>query len=142
MMSDDSRAAVHKSFWVIGAFALVWNGLGSVNYLIQVTAESLDAYRAVEQAIIADRPAWATGAFAVGVFGGTVGAVLLLLGKSVAFHVFIVSLIGVVVFTVHTLSLGLDFGIGEMVVIVAMPTVVGLLFAWYAKYAEGKGWVS
>jgi hypothetical protein len=29
-----------------------------------------------------------------------------------------------------------------MVVIVAMPTVVGLLFAWYAKYAEGKGWVS
>ncbi len=141
-MSDDSRAAVHKSFWVIGAFALVWNGLGSVNYLIQVTAESLDAYRAVEQAIIADRPAWATGAFAVGVFGGTVGAVLLLLGKSVAFHVFIVSLIGVVVFTVHTLSLGLDFGIGEMVVIVAMPTVVGLLFAWYAKYAEGKGWVS
>lgn len=141
-MSDDSRAAVHKSFWVIGAFALVWNGLGSVNYLIQVTAESLDAYRAVEQAIIADRPAWATGAFAVGVFGGTVGAVLLLLRKSVAFHVFIVSLIGVVVFTVHTLSLGLDFGIGEMVVIVAMPTVVGLLFAWYAKYAEGKGWVS
>ncbi len=141
-MSDDSRAAVHKSFLVIGAFALVWNGLGSVNYLIQVTAESLDAYRAVEQAIIADRPAWATGAFAVGVFGGTVGAVLLLLGKSVAFHVFIVSLIGVVVFTVHTLSLGLDFGIGEMVVIVAMPTVVGLLFAWYAKYAEGKGWVS
>lgn len=141
-MSDDSRAAVHKSFWVIGAFALVWNGLGSVNYLIQVTAESLDAYRALEQAIIADRPAWATGAFAVGVFGGTVGAVLLLLGKSVAFHVFIVSLIGVVVFTVHTLSLGLYFGIGEMVVIVAMPTVVGLLFAWYAKYAEGKGWVS
>lgn len=55
---------------------------------------------------------------------------------------FIVSLIGAVVTTVHTVSLGLEFGIGEMVVIVAMPTAVDLLFAWYAKYAEGKGGVN
>ena len=83
-----------------------------------------------------------TGAFAIGVFGGTVGAALLLLRKSAAFHVFVVSLVGVVVTTVHTVSLGLDFGVGELVVIVAMPTVVGAVFIWYAKYAEGKGWVS
>lgn len=140
-MSEETPSGVHWSFWLVGAVALVWNGLGSVNYFIQMTADSLDAYRAVEQAIITDRPAWATGAFAIAVFGGTVGALLLLLRKAAATYVFVVSLLGVVVTTAYTVSIDATFGAGELVVIVAMPVAVGAFFIWYAKYAEGRGWV-
>jgi len=140
-MSEEVRGSVHWSFWLVGAVALVWNGLGSVNYFIQMTTDSLDAYRAVEQAIITDRPAWATGAFAIAVFGGTVGALLLLLRKAAAIYVFVVSLLGVVATTAHTVSIDAAFGAGEHVVIVAMPVAVGAFFIWYAKYAEGRAWI-
>ena len=141
-MSEESRAAVHKSFWLIGAFALLWNGLGSVNYLMQMMTDSLEAYREVEQAIIADRPAWATASFALAVWGGTIGGVLLLMRKAVVFQVFVASFVGVVVTTAHTVSLGLDFGIGEIVVIVVMPVAVAAVLVWYAKRCMRKGWIS
>lgn len=145
-MSDQTPVTApmkpHWSFWVVGVIALVWNGLGSMNYFMQMTADSLSAYREIEQAIITGRPAWATAAFAIAVFGGTVGAILLLLRKALAAHVFIVSLVGVVVVTLHTVSLGLDFSIGEFIVIVVMSVAVGAFFVWYAKYAARKGWVN
>ena len=81
-MSDKSGGGVHWSFWVIGAVALIWNVLGSINYIVQMNADSLSAYRELERAIIEGRPAWATGAFAIAVFGGALGSVLLLLRKS------------------------------------------------------------
>lgn len=140
-MSDETRAKVHWSFWIVGVVALIWNGMGSMNYVFQMTAESVEAYREIEQAIITNRPAWATAAFAVGVFGGVVGAVLLLLRKAAAINVFIVSLIGVVVVTAHTVSLGLDMAVGEFVVIVVMSVAVAAFFVWYAKYAAQRRWI-
>ncbi len=141
-MSEKTTSGVHWSFWVIAAIAVIWNGLGSVNYLVQVYADSLDAYREVEQAIIAGRPVWATAGFAIGVFGGTVGGLLLLTRHAIASHMFIASLVGVIVATVHTLGVDADFGIGELIVIAFMPVIVAALFLWYAKHAEGKGWIS
>lgn len=141
-MSDKTTSGVHWSFWLIAAVALIWNGLGSMNYVIQMTAESLDAYREVEQAIIAGRPAWATAGFAIGVFGGTVGGLLMILRHAIATHLFIASLIGVIVATIHTLGVDADFGVGEMVVIALMPVAVAVFFLWYAKYAQGKDWIS
>lgn len=141
-MSEKTTSGVHWSFWVIAAIAVIWNGLGSVNYLVQVYADSLDAYREVEQAIIAGRPVWATAGFAIGVFGGTVGGLLLLIRHAIASHMFIASLVGVIVATVHTLGVDADFGIGELIVIAFMPVIVAALFLWYAKHAEGKGWIS
>lgn len=141
-MEEKTSSGVHWSFWGIAAIALIWNGLGSVNYLVQVYGESLDAYREVEQAIIAGRPAWATAGFAIGVFGGTVGGLFLMLRHVIATHLFIASLIGVLITTVHTLSVDTEFGIGELIVMAFMPVIVAVLFLWYAKHAEGKGWIS
>jgi hypothetical protein len=56
----------------------------------QIVASMPDAYRA----IVETPPAWATGAFASAVFGGALGGVLLLLRKSIAVYVFVVSFVG------------------------------------------------
>lgn len=140
-MSDETRVKPHWSFWVVGVTALIWNGMGSMNYVFQMTADSVEAYREVEQAIITNRPAWATAAFAIGVFGGTLGAILLLLRKRQAINVFIVSLVGVLVVTAQTAGLGLDMAVGEFIVIVVMSVAVAAFFVWYAKYAARKGWL-
>jgi Ca2+/Na+ antiporter len=141
-MNDKTVNGVHWSFWAIGAVALIWNVLGAINYLVQMNADSLAAYREVEQAIIEGRPAWATGAFAIAVFGGTLGCLLLLLRKSAAYYLFIASLLGVIVTMIHTLSVDIDFGFGEIVGFIVMPVVVAAFLIWYSKHVESKDWIS
>ena len=141
-MNDKSVGGVHWSFWGISIIALIWNVLGSINFFLQMNPEMVAAYRESERAIIEGRPLWATVGFAVGVLGGSLGCLLLLLRRSVAFHVFIASLIGVIVTMIHTLSQGIDFGFGEILGIILMPLAVAVFLLWYSRLASGKGWLS
>ena len=138
---NDKTVRVHWSFWVIGAIALIWNVLGAINFFAQMNPDMLAAYRESERAIIEGRPAWATIAFAIAVFGGALGCVLLLLKKSAAFYLFIASLLGVIVTMMHTLGAGIDFGLGEILGIILMPLVLAAFLIWYAKLAESKDWI-
>ena len=137
-MNDESNSGVHWSFWLIGARALIWNAMGVVNYFMQMNPDVLELYRESERAIIEGRPAWATGAFAIAVFGGTLGSLLLLLRKSAATYLFVVSLLGVIGAMVHTLGVGVEFGLGEMLGIILMPLAVAAFLTWYSRHAEGK----
>ena len=141
-MNDETVSRVHWSFWLIGVVALVWNVGGVINYFVQMNPDMLDAYRESERAIIENRPAWATGAFAFAVVGGSGGCLLLLFKKSVATYVFIASLLGVIVTMIHTLGVDIEFGLGEILGIILMPLVLAVFLIWYSKYAESKGWTS
>ncbi len=141
-MNEGNVGGVHWSFWIIGAIALIWNVMGVINYFVQMNPDMLAAYRESERTIIEGRPAWATGAFAIAVFGGTLGCLLLLLRKSAAYYLFIASLLGVILTMIHTLGLGIDFGLGEILGIILMPLVVAAFLIWYSKQAESKGWIS
>ncbi len=141
-MNDIIKSNVHWSFWLIGAFMLIWNVMGCINFLMQMNPDMVASYRETEQAIILGRPAWATVAFAIAVFGGALGCLLLMLKKSVAFYLFIASLLGVVVTMIHTLGIGIDFGTGEVIGIIFMPVAVAVFLIWYSKYSENKGWIS
>lgn len=140
-MNEESKSSVHWSFWAISIFALIWNALGSVNFFVQMDPGALEAYRESERAIVEGRPLWATAGFAFSVFGGAIGCVLLLLKKQIAFHVFAVSLLGTFLTMIHTLSIGVSFGAGEIVGIIAMPLAVSAFLVWYSKYAQNKGWI-
>lgn len=141
-MNDKSVSAAHWSFWFISVVMLIWNIMGCVNFFVQMDPDMLAAYRESERAIIEGRPAWATGAFAIAVFGGALGCLLLLLRKSTAYYLFIASQIGVIVTMIHTLGTGVDFGIGEILGIILMPLIVATFLIWYSKRAESKGWTS
>ncbi len=141
-MNDETVGGVHWSFWLIGAVALIWNVVGVINFFAQMNPDVLAAYRESERAIVEGRPAWAAGAFAIAVFGGALGCLLLLLRKSAAYYLFIASLLGVIVTMIHTLGVGIDFGLGEILGIVLMPLVVAAFLIWYSKQSESKGWIS
>ncbi len=141
-MNDKTVGGVHGSFWIIGVVALIWNVMGVINFIVQMNPDVLTAYRESERAIVEGRPVWATGGFAIAVFGGVLGCLLLLLRKSAAYYLFIASLLGVIVTMTHTLGVGIDFGLGEILGIILMPLVVAAFLIWYSKQARSKGWFS
>ena len=141
-MNDKTVGGVHWSFWAIGAVALIWNVIGAINFFWQMNADALAAMPESHRAIVEGRPVWATGGFAIAVFGGALGCLLLLLRKSAAYYLFIASLLGVIVTMIHTLGVGIDFGLGEILGIILMPLVVAAFLIWYSKQAESKGWIS
>src|SRR6266508_4881505 len=96
-MNDETVGGVHWSFWAIGVVALIWNVMGVINFFVQMNPAALASYPESHRAIIEGRPAWATGAFAIAVFGGALGCLVLLLRKSAAYYLFIASLLGVIV---------------------------------------------
>ena len=143
-MTDESVNRVHWSFWAIGGATLIWNVLGGVNFFIQMDADTVASFPETHRAIINGRPSWATGGFAIGVFGGAVGCVLLLLRKSAAYYMFIASLLGMIVTMFHTSNIAIskiDFSLVELFVMILLPVVVSVFLIWYSKQVESKGWV-
>ena len=135
-MNDETVGGAHWSFWIIGAVALTWNVMGVANFFMQMNAEALAAMPESYRAIIEGRPAWATGAFAIAVFGGALGSLLLLLRKSAAYYLFIASLLGAIVQIVPSLGT-----VGSTIGVFAFLLVAAFL-VWYSKKAESKGWIS
>ncbi len=144
-MNDETVGGIRWSFWAIGAVTLIWNVMGVINFLVQMNAHALASFPESHRAIVEGRPAWATGAFAIAVFGGALGCLLLLLRKPAAYYLFIASLLGVVVQLIHTLGIAsstIGFSPFEISTIILMPLVVAAFLTWYSKWAERKGWIS
>ena len=145
-MSEEISNKPPTSFYVIGVAALLWNLLGISAYVQQATLspEALAEMSELQRTFFETRPAWATSAFAIAVNGGALGCVLLLLRKYLAYYLFVLSLAGVAVQSLHSwfLSNGIE-AFGTAGVILALPVwVVGIYMIWYAKDAQKKGWIS
>jgi len=72
-------------------------GVGAYLQSVMMTAEDFAALPQVQQDLIANQPFWVTAAFAIAVFAGFLGAIMLLMRKRVAVRLFLLSLIAVVV---------------------------------------------
>lgn len=144
-MNDKTVSRIHWSFWVISSVALSWNMMGSINYFMQMNADFVASMPDTHRAIIAGRPAWATAGFAIAVFGGTLGCLLLLLRRPAAYYLFITSLLGVIVTMIHTIDIALstiNFNPFEITIMILMPLAVAALLIWYAKFVMRMGWIS
>jgi hypothetical protein len=145
-MSEEIHSSVPRSFRIIAGIALVWNLLGVGAFLAQmaVTDEVIMQLPDAERLLYETMPAWATAAFAVAVFGGALGCLLLLLKKAWATPVLILSLIGIIVQMYHSLAIANSvevYGPGSAVM-PAIVVIVGVFLVWYARHASAKGWIS
>jgi hypothetical protein len=82
-MNNHINAKPPASFWMVVAAAVVWNLFGVMAYLAQVTMieQAKAALPDAQQALYAAQPAWVTGAFAIAVFAGLGGSLLLAVRK-------------------------------------------------------------
>ncbi len=132
-------------FWVVTAIALVWNLMGVMAYLAQVTMspEALQALPENERTLLESAPAWSTGAFAIAVWGGTLGCILLLLRRKLATLVLILSFVGILVQMVHAFFMSKSievYGPGGMVMPV-MVLIIGAFLIWFSRKAAANGWM-
>lgn len=139
-MNEKTVAAVHWSFWVIGVTGLIFNLMGCMNYVSQMNAENVASMPEVYRAIVESRPAWGTGAFAIAVFGGSLGCLLLLLRKSVAVYVFIVAFVSAVVAQFPFFGTA-DFPTAAWIGWLSQLVIGGFLI-WYSKQCQSRGWIS
>ena len=135
-----------KLFWLISTLALIWNLIGVFNYLTQafMTDEILASLPQDQQLMYQEVPAWVTAAFAVAVFSGTIGAVLMLLKKKIATTFFILSFIGII----SQMSYGLLINentdsYGPMGLLMPLMIIsIGGYLIWYSKKAAEYTWLS
>ncbi len=144
-MKTKTKGHIHWSFWAITTIMLVWNIMGAMNFLWQINADSkaLASLPETHQAIIIGRPLWATAGFAIGVFFGALGCLLLLLRKSSAYYLFLISLVGMIITMIHTIRIAssiIDFSFFEIFLMILMPMLVALFLIWYSKLTQNKGW--
>lgn len=141
-----SNSVVPRWFWVVAVLALVWNAMGAASYLQHVTmgADALAAMEDAERALFENVPPWATGAYAMAVWAGVIASILLLMRRSVATVVYMVSLLGILVQFSHA------FFMTDMIEVygatsVIMPLLIllfGVLLVWHARRCVASGWLN
>lgn len=132
-------------FWAVSTAMLLWNGLGAMAYVADatITADALNALPEAERALRASRPAWATAAFAVAVFGGAVGCLLLLVRSRWALPALVLSMLGVAVQMTHAFLIANSYEVYGPVGLI-MPALVlmfSLFLVWFARRARARGWL-
>lgn len=133
------------TFWIVSVLALLWNLMGVMAYIMHVTMtpEALQALPVEEQALYTDIPTWATAAFAIAVWGSTLGCILLLIRNKFAVPVLSIAFAGILVQMVHQLAISKSievYGPGGMIMPVMIIFIGGFLI-WYARKARAMGWL-
>ena len=138
-------AKVPVWFRLAAVLGLLWNAFGVYMYLKKVgmfgnPLAGLDpAHVALAQTV----PAWVTGAFAVAVFAGLLGSLLMVAGKRLACPLLVLSLIAVIVQTVWIVFISNARAVEGMRALI-MPgaiTLVALLLVLVAARGAEKGWL-
>lgn len=131
--------------WAVGAIGLFWNGFGAYDYVMTNTGgvEYLRrmGFTEAQAEYFLAMPAWATAVWAVGVWGGVLGAVLLLARSRFAVHAYLASLAAFLLSLFYTfvLSDGLEVMGTSSLGMNAVVLAGCVFFAWYASRASRRG---
>ncbi|WP_420601225.1 hypothetical protein [Flagellimonas sp.] len=143
-MSDSNKPPVW--FWIVSVAALVWNIMGVMAYLGQAytSVEDLEQMTQAQRELFEAQPAWVTAAFAIAVFGGTLGCIALLLRKKWAKPVFFISLLGILGQFVYGLFLSNTIEVygNQAIFMPILVIVIGILLILLAKKGIQKEWLA
>ena len=145
-MSEDAVVNLARRpwhLWLVGILGLLWNLVGAYDYLMtqtqnvsymsQFTPEQLEYFYGF--------PTWVVAAWALAVWGGVLGTLLLLLRKRLAVGVLLVSLLSMIVTSVYNfvLSDGLEVMGSGAVAFSGLIFVIALGLWLYARAMARRG---
>ncbi|HZV84721.1 MAG TPA: hypothetical protein VFF48_07015 [Brevundimonas sp.] len=139
-----SRARAPWHLWIVGVVTMLWNGFGCFDYIMtQTRKDEWFAQMGMTEAQVAyfdAMPAWTHAAWAIGVWGGLLGGILLLLRRKWATPVLVVSFLGWLAGAIY--AFGMSDGLKVMGPMWPMQIVIGgacVFFIWYAWTMSKKG---
>ena len=91
---EQASGSPPRSFYIIGIAALIWNLIGVMTYIMQVTLSdaAMAALPEEQQAFIQNSPVWVTATYAIATNAGALGCGVIAVGVAYA-----ASLIGLIV---------------------------------------------
>ncbi len=132
-----------RHLWVVGVLALLWNSIGAFDYLMTETRNEayMGSFTPEQLAYFYAFPSWVVATWALAVWGGVLGSILLLLRKRWAVPVLAVSLVAMVITTIYNFGLtnGMEImGTGAAIFsAVIFAIAVGLWY--YARHLARRG---
>lgn len=148
-MSEDAVSTASRTpwhLWAVGIVGLLWNAFGAYDYLMTQTENAAYMARFTPEQLeyFYGFPTWVVALWAIAVWGGVLGCILLLLRKRLAAPVFLVSLVCMILTSIYNFAL--SDGLALMGGAAAAFTVVIFLFAlglWlYARAMAQRGILS
>lgn len=132
-------------FKLAALLGLLWNGFGVFMYLksVGMFGDPLAGLEPAHRALAQSVPAWVTGAFAVAVFAGLLGSLLMVAGNRLAGSLLLLSVLAVLVQT-GWIVLVSDARAVEGAMALVMPGVITLvagLLLWLAAKGKARGWL-
>jgi hypothetical protein len=144
-MSDElsGKPPISFSFYIIGVVFLIWNVIGFMFYLqhAMMTPETVpEGIDATMLAFMEATPVWATAAYAIAVNVGMLACIMLLLRKSVAMPLFVVSLAGALAQDFDSFVLRdvvAIWGNGAYIIPSAV-IIIGVIEIWYSSSVANR----
>jgi len=142
-MEEDFTPRPVAGWFIIAAVgSLLFMGLGCISYLMHVLANPatmpLDQRAAYEA-----EPAWVTGAYAVAVWVGLMGAILLVMRRRAAEWLLLISLVAVLAWLaglVLVTGLRENMSANDLLVAIVVTTLTWTVY-WFARHSRQRGWL-
>ncbi|MBA3678344.1 MAG: hypothetical protein H0W74_13245 [Sphingosinicella sp.] len=141
-MEASAKRPAH--LWIVGILAALWNAFGCVDYTMTQTRN--EAWLANFTPDMVDYvnafPAWAEAAWALGVWGGLAGSLLLLARSRYAVTAFAVSLVGLLGTTIYQFAMSelpASMTTGGMIGMNVAIWIVAIALFLYARRAQAQG---
>ncbi|WP_370167020.1 hypothetical protein [Marisediminitalea sp.] len=124
---------------------VVWNAMGVLAFVSQLlmTPEMIAQLPEAQQEAYNNIPTWSMVAYALAVFGGLLGSLMLALGKKLAFPLLVVSLAGVLVQQFYNFVIIDSIALlGPSVVILpAVVVIISILLVVVSQRGVKAGWL-
>src|SRR5579864_6406014 len=140
--SAEGRTPVH--LWIVGILALLWAAIGCLDYWMTETANKnwMSSVPPDTIAYVASLPKWLIGMWALGVWGGLAGSILLLMRNRYAVWAYGLSLIGAIVglgYQMFMMQRPASMTAGASAFVPWVIIVICAFLFWYARTMEKKG---
>ena len=138
-----SQESTPRHLWIVGILALLWSLVGAFDYVAtQTQYESyMSGFTPEQLEFFFGFPTWVVAFWALAVWGGVLGTVLLLMRKRLAVWVFLGSFLSMVVTSIHNLVLsnGVEVMGGQGLVFAGLIFVFALGLWLYARAMAERG---
>jgi len=142
-MDDRFNPRPVASWFIVAAVgSLLFMGLGCISYLMHVLADPtslpLDQRAAFEA-----EPTWVTAAYAVAVWVGLAGSILLVMRRRAAEWLLLISLLAVLVWLAGLLlvaPLRESMSANDLIVALVVTALTWTVF-WFARHSRQRGWL-
>lgn len=138
MSEQVDQNAAPRHLWAVGIFALLWSAMGAIDYVMTQTRNEayMSEFTPEQIAFFYGMPAWADATWAIAVWGGVLGALLLLFRQRYAVWVFLASLVSMVITTFQNYALSNGMEIMGGAFFLAINAVIFLLALAFFLYAR------